>query len=155
MPQTSHTASFERVVNAATLFDPSASSPPKQKKGLEGILVLLVEDDDLVREILSRVLADRGCTVIAAGSGREALERATTCSGSLDLLLCDVVLPDMRAVDVCHRVTAAHDGVRALFMSGYGDEVLTVHGIVPGIRVLPKPFDSAELIQAVQMTLEE
>jgi CheY-like chemotaxis protein len=132
---------------------PSASSP-KKKKGLEGTVVLLVEDDDLVREILSRVLSDRGCVVLTAGSGREALERATACSGSLDLLLCDVVLPDMRAVDVHDRVATVHAGVKALFMSGYGDDVLSVHGIVPGVRVLPKPFDSAELIEAVRMALE-
>jgi two-component system cell cycle sensor histidine kinase/response regulator CckA len=124
------------------------------QKGLEGTVVLLVEDDNLVREILSRVLSDRGCVVLTAGSGREALEQATAWSGPLDLLLCDVVLPDMRAVDVCHRVAAAHDGVRALFMSGYGDDVLSVHGIVSGVRVLPKPFDSAELIEAVRVALE-
>ena len=154
MQQTSHTACYEPVVNVATVFDPSASSPPKRRKGLEGTLVLLVEDDDLVREILSRVLSDRGCVVLSAGSGREALERATACSGSLDLLLCDVVLPDMRAIDVWRRVRAAHAGTRALFMSGYGDDVLSVHGIVPGVRVLPKPFDSTELLQAVWATLE-
>jgi PAS domain S-box-containing protein len=98
--------------------------------------VLLVEDEDAVRVLASRVLAEQGYAVHEARNGREALAVLERPDHGIDLVLTDVVMPDMGGVELADRVAAAHPDVRIVYMSGYseGDK------LHPGVRQSPYPF---------------
>jgi len=107
---------------------------PKPARGTE--TVLLVEDEDSVRALASRVLAEQGYAVLEARNGREALAVLDRPDHGIHLVLTDVVMPDMGGVELADRVAAAHPNVRIVYMSGYseGDK------LHPGVRSSPYPF---------------
>ena len=98
--------------------------------------VLLVEDEEAVRTLAARVLAEQGYAVHEARNGREALAVLERPDHGIDLVLTDVVMPDMGGVELADRVAAAHPDVRIVYMSGYseGDK------LHPGVRRSPYPF---------------
>jgi len=98
--------------------------------------VLLVEDEESVRTLAARVLAEQGYAVHEARNGREALAVLERPDHGIDLVLTDVVMPDMGGVELADRVAAAHPDVRIVYMSGYseGDK------LHPGVRRSPYPF---------------
>jgi PAS domain S-box-containing protein len=107
---------------------------PQMTRGTE--TVLLVEDEDAVRVLAARVLAEQGYAVLEARNGREALAVLERPDHGIHLVLTDVVMPDMGGVELADRVAAAHPDVRIVYMSGYseGDKLR------PGIRQSPYPF---------------
>jgi PAS domain S-box-containing protein len=107
---------------------------PTPARGTE--TVLLVEDEDSVRALASRVLAEQGYAVLEARNGREALALLDRPDHGVHLVLTDVVMPDMGGVELADRVAAAHPNVRIVYMSGYseGDK------LQPGVRSSPYPF---------------
>ncbi|MGH7514582.1 MAG: PAS domain-containing protein [Gemmatimonadales bacterium] len=107
---------------------------PPMTRGTE--TVLLVEDEDAVRALAARVLAEHGYAVHEARNGREALAVLERPDHGIHLVLTDVVMPDMGGVELADRVAAAHPDVRIVYMSGYseGDK------LHPGIRQSPYPF---------------
>jgi CheY-like chemotaxis protein len=114
--------------------------------------ILLVEDEEPVRELVRRVLEDAGYEVLAAGLPSEA-ERLLAEAGHVDLLLSDVVMPEMSGYDLAARVREAHPEIRLMFMSGYAHSV-------PGAeqakgRLLKKPFAPEQLARAVRSTLDD
>jgi len=98
--------------------------------------VLLVEDEEAVRTLAARVLVEQGYAVHEARNGREALAVLERPDHGIDLVLTDVVMPDMGGVELADRVAAAHPDVRIVYMSGYseGDK------LHPGVRRSPYPF---------------
>jgi two-component system cell cycle sensor histidine kinase/response regulator CckA len=114
--------------------------------------VLLVEDDEGVRDYVSRLLSHSGYRVTACASGAEALEAGT----GFDLVLSDIILPEMNGVEVVRELKRRNPGLRALFMSGFLeslDEYADV--LVPGRNFVAKPVVPKVLLRAVERALAE
>ncbi|MEV6302930.1 PAS domain S-box protein [Actinoplanes sp. NPDC051861] len=118
-----------------------------------GATVLVVEDEDALREVTCRILRRGGYTVLAADTGEEALRLAA--GHSIDVLLTDVIMPGMLGKDLAAAIMKAWPATRVLFMSGYAQPVLTNHGTLSAdVHLLEKPFTSAELMRALHEELQ-
>ncbi|GLY06824.1 PAS domain S-box protein [Actinoplanes sp. NBRC 101535] len=118
-----------------------------------GATVLVVEDEDALREVTCRILRRGGYTVLAAGSGDEALRLAG--ENPVDVLLTDVIMPGMLGKDLATAVATRRPGTRVVFMSGYAQPVLTTHGtLTADVHLIEKPFTSAELMRALHDELQ-
>jgi len=128
-------------------------SEPALKQGFETIL--LVEDDDAVRELVRAMLAARGYSVLAP---RHPMEVESFCeghTGRIHLLLTDLILPGVSGRDIAKRVRSLRPEVKVLFMSGYTDDaIIQRHGIDPSFAFLPKPFSSTTLASKVREVLD-
>lgn len=127
--------------------------PARLERGTETIL--LVEDEPLVRGITNEVLTEHGYTIIEAQDGMSALALAEKHHEAIDLLLTDVVLPQISGRDLAEQVRAKCPRVRVLFMSGYTEDAIVHRGVLErGIEFLPKPFTPEGLVRKVQSVLE-
>jgi CheY-like chemotaxis protein len=115
----------------------------------------LVEDEPLVRDLAVQVLRAQGYTVLVAGSGGAALALARAHSGTIDLLVTDVVMPQMSGTQVAQQLSATRPGVKVLYISGYTENT-TVHRDVleQGIAFLAKPFTPSVLAHKVREVLD-
>ncbi len=130
---------------------PRAAAAPA-REGTETIL--LVEDEPGVRLLARTVLADSGYTVLEAGGGRQALQIAKAHSGPIQLLLSDVVMPDLNGGELARLLTSLRPEMKSLFMSGHADSALMRFVPTKGaIRLLAKPFTRDELLSAVRELL--
>ncbi|MFP4476006.1 MAG: PAS domain S-box protein [Desulfatibacillaceae bacterium] len=128
-------------------------APVKDSKGTETILV--VEDQPQVLKLTKNILVRAGYRVLAMGGPEAALEQVEMYSKSIDLVLTDVVMPDMNGKDLVKKLESVRPGIRALFMSGYTENVIAKHGVLDdGINFLPKPFTAAALTAKVREVLE-
>lgn len=126
-----------------------AASPP----GRETILV--VEDDEAVRELAREILEERGYTVLTAGHPRDALQISERRTAPIPLLVTDLVMPEMNGWELADRLTAAQPEMRVLYMSGYTVDGLAAHGALrPGTAWLPKPFTPDDLARKVREVLD-
>jgi PAS domain S-box-containing protein len=107
--------------------------------------VLVVEDEDAVREIIRRVLSRHGYEVLTASDGLAALTVAQNHTGPVDLLITDVVMPHMSGKDLAEALLKARPGLPVLFMSGYAQDVMAVGGL----PFLGKPFTAEALLEQV------
>jgi signal transduction histidine kinase len=113
--------------------------PPKLPRGSETIL--LVEDEDSVRDFTAKLLSRQGYRVVEAREGREALEKVQTLDSPIDLLMTDVVMPHMDGHDLAHRLSKMYDGIKVLYMSGYSNTFIANRGMIHrGKAFLQKPF---------------
>ncbi len=117
--------------------------------------VLVVEDDDIVRRLATRVLERGGYTVLAAGTGEEALRLCLEASGGIELIVADVGLPDMRGPEMGQSLLELEPAARILFMSGHSPEDLADVARLSNAHFLPKPFDPDQLLRSVAATLED
>jgi PAS domain S-box-containing protein len=116
--------------------------------------ILLVEDEDGVREVIEETLRARGYRVLAASRGSEALQIAEFIEDDIHLLVTDVVMPHMSGREVALRLTARRPDLRVLYLSGYTDDAILHHGILdPGTYFLQKPFAAVELARKVREVL--
>ena len=150
---TSHAggAQFTIYLPAATgsVDDGELSGPAAAPLAAGTETILLVEDEAPVRELVRRVLENAGYVVLAAGLPSEA-ERLLEETAHIDLLLTDVVMPEMSGYDLATRVTELRPNVRRLFISGYAPRVQLVKG-----PLLKKPFAPEELARAVRSALDD
>jgi PAS domain S-box-containing protein len=117
--------------------------------------VLLVEDDDGVRELSRVALESQGYAVLAAAGGREALAALAGRPGGADLLVTDVVMPGMSGRELADAVRATAPGVRVLYVSGYTDDAIVRHGVREGADAfLQKPFTPLGLVRKVRAVLD-
>jgi PAS domain S-box-containing protein len=117
--------------------------------------ILVVEDEDALREVAREVLESNGYRVLTASSGKEALSVAAAHPEPLRLLLTDVVMPGMSGQELADRLRAGRPEMSVLFMSGYSDDVVARRGTMGGeARLLTKPFSVATLAQSVHEVLE-
>jgi PAS domain S-box-containing protein len=130
---------------------------PYSKVGLRGSeTVLVVEDNDMVRNLAARILRKQGYTVLEAHSGREALRLASEHTGKIHLLLTDVVMPQMSGQALVEQLEQVSSGIRVLFMSGYTDNIIAQHGILePGTDLIEKPFSPQALSRKVRGVLDQ
>lgn len=128
------------------------TSPPRSLHGKETIL--LVEDQDMVRKLVSEALEAYGYNVIEASTPTNGLQRADEIEGSIHLLLTDVIMPEMNGREFYQRVSPLHPDMKVLYMSGYTDNVIVHHGVLDeGIDFLEKPFTVQNLILKVRQIL--
>jgi two-component system cell cycle sensor histidine kinase/response regulator CckA len=120
-----------------------------------GATVLLVEDEESVRTLVEKVLERKGYRVLLAGNGREALELAAAYDDEIDLLITDVVMPEVGGRELARRIELDRPGIRILYMSGYSEEAVAQHGVLePGTDFLEKPFTPEVLIERVRLILD-
>ncbi|HEU4641136.1 MAG TPA: PAS domain S-box protein [Gemmatimonadaceae bacterium] len=132
---------------------PVASAPGARPRGTE--TVLLVEDEDSVRTLTRRILEAQGYTVLDASDGLSALGRAAAHAGPIDLLLTDVVMPDMSGSALAEQLAASRPELRVLYMSGYTDDEIVRRGFPESeTRFLQKPFTADALADALRAVLE-
>jgi len=116
--------------------------------------ILLVEDEQRVRDLVSTVLRRCGYTVLEACRGEEALEVARNHVAPIHLLLSDIVMPGMGGRVVAARITELRPGTRILLMSGYSDDVILRTGIAAAdTPFIQKPFTASDLAQKVREVL--
>ncbi len=117
--------------------------------------VLVAEDEDGIRDAVTRVLGRQGYQVLAAADGPAAVELARNHPDPIDLLLTDVIMPGMLGRTLAELVTALVPGVPVVFMSGYAQPLLAADGTVDGeVLLLEKPFTPAALLDRVQSALD-
>ncbi|WP_162010066.1 response regulator [Pelodictyon luteolum] len=116
-----------------------------------GRVVLIVEDEPDILKLCRFVLESRGFTVLVASSPLKALCRVREYAGSIDLLLTDVIMPEMNGSELSARLTELHPDVRVLYMSGYTADIVGSHGVSDrSVNFIQKPFSVKELIGKVQ-----
>jgi CheY-like chemotaxis protein len=129
---------------------------PRAPRARGGETVLVVEDEEAMREVTQRILERNGYRVVTAGRGAEALELVGAHTGELDLLLTDVVMPQMLGKEVAEKVAALRPGIRVLYMSGYARPVLAEQGTLdPTVALVSKPFSEDALLAAIREVLDE
>jgi PAS domain S-box-containing protein len=119
-------------------------------------LILLVEDESMVRELASNILRGLGYDVLEASSGEDALIIALQQKGKIDLLLTDVVMPRMSGKELADRIQTSQSDIKVLFTSGYTDDAIVHLGVLErGTAFLQKPFTPSSLARKVRETLDE
>jgi DNA-binding response OmpR family regulator len=119
------------------------------------ITVLLVEDEDAVRTVTRRILERDGFRVLEARSGVEGMAAARNSSSPIDLLITDVLLPDIGGGEVAREIVKAQPRIRVLYLSGYSDDTLVDLGIAPGpANFIQKPFSSEVLRERIRNLLK-
>jgi PAS domain S-box-containing protein len=117
--------------------------------------ILIVEDQEAGREMITEILSAEGYRILSAGDGNEAQEVVRRSPGKIDLLLTDVVMPKMSGNDLARALALHQPEMRVLYMSGYTTEVVTHHGVLDeGVSFLQKPFSPATLSTRVRQVLD-
>ncbi|HEV8532448.1 MAG TPA: GAF domain-containing protein [Methylomirabilota bacterium] len=130
----------------------AGSSLPAPAHGVETIL--LVEDEDTVRDLTRDILEAHGYTVLEARHGAEALRISEQHSGAIDLMLTDVVMPEMGGREVAERLAVQRPETKVLYMSGYTDSAVVHHGVLDASTAfLQKPFSATVLVRKLREIL--
>ena len=142
-------------VSAAAAFTTSEQRPASSEKRRGSETILLVEDEDAVRGLASRILEKQGYRVIAAQHGREAMDIASKEEGHIHLVLTDVVMPGMNGRGLVERLSGIRPRIKSLYMSGYTDDDIIRRGFIePSKSFLQKPFTSDALLLTVRKVLD-
>ncbi len=118
--------------------------------GRESGTILLVEDEEMVLKLISHMLSTMGYKVLTANSPEAAMERSREYAGEIDLLIADVVMPDLNGRELAKRLAAMRPGLPYLFMSGYSPGLLMLDPAAPFIQ---KPFLIKELAVKIKSAL--
>jgi len=126
---------------------------PPEISGTETLLI--VENEPAIRNLLQVALRRNGYTVLAAESGREALELVRNHADAIHLLITDVVMPDMDGPELVRQLSTIRPDTRTLFMSGYMDDTLGERGILStNANFIQKPFSPRTIAQKVRDILD-
>ena len=137
---------------SSTIEPPPPESTPTDTTGTESIL--LVEDNDVVRELARRTLKQRGYKIYEAQNAEEAIELMAH-GAEVDLLLTDVVMPGLSGPNLAARLLQQRPRLRVLYMSGYSEDAAAMHGSFwGGVPLLQKPFTTAQLAERVRLALD-
>ena len=139
-------------IDEPSTVDHAPQAPTKAAKGAETILV--AEDEDGVRHIVTQMLREQGYTVLPANGGAEAIRIAQSHSGPLQLLVSDIMMPRMSGPELAERLRTMRPEIRVLFVSGYADSGIVKEGeLEPGTDFLQKPFTREQLANKVREVL--
>jgi PAS domain S-box-containing protein len=131
---------------------PTKRGPFREERGSGTIL--LVEDEEAVRDLVQSILVGQGYEVIAADSPWQAEEVAGSFSGDIHLLLTDVVMPGTSGRELATKIMARRPNIRVLYMSGYTENVVTSGGLLEeGLAFLQKPFSPSALLHKIRDVL--
>jgi two-component system cell cycle sensor histidine kinase/response regulator CckA len=136
---------------------PAAAAPQAAADtGAAGRTILLAEDEDGVRQAVTRILTRAGYRVLAAPNGQEALSIAERHDGIIHALITDVVMPGMNGRQLGEALQRARPGTPILHMSGFAAPIMTEQGLLaPGVTIVGKPFTKSELLNALSAVLTE
>ncbi|WP_433384549.1 ATP-binding response regulator [Actinoplanes sp. CA-142083] len=131
---------------------PPAPAAPKPQ---ESLTVLLVDDEDDLRDVTARFIGKAGYRVLTAADGNEALKVAERHQGPIHCLVTDVMMPGMDGRQLAHKFLGDHPDTKVIFISGYAEALIDDDGrsLEPGRTILAKPFSSAELTAALKAAL--
>ena len=142
------------AADSAQPASPGISREESPVRGSETILV--VEDEPSILKMVTMMLEMEGYTVLPAGSPGEAIRLAREHSGDIELLVSDVVMPEMNGRDLARNIISLYPKVRRLFMSGYTADVIAHQGVLnEGVNFLQKPFSKKELTTAIRRALDD
>jgi two-component system, cell cycle sensor histidine kinase and response regulator CckA len=129
---------------------------PKKTRDLSGSeTILLVEDNEQVRDIARSILGRFGYRILEAENGTEALKFSALPEESVDLLLTDVVMPDMNGKELFTQLIKEFPTLKVIYMSGYTDNVIVHHGVLDdGVQFIQKPFTTQSLVSKVREVME-
>lgn len=131
----------------------AASEAEQLPRGHE--TVMLVEDEDAIRTLASRVLRKQGYTVHSYPNGLEALAAFATIGDTVQLIVTDAVMPEMNGRELADAVRSTHPDIRILFVSGYAEDVIASRGAHEATEdFLPKPYSTAALVRRVREALD-
>ncbi|RJP22190.1 MAG: response regulator [Candidatus Omnitrophota bacterium] len=118
--------------------------------------ILLAEDQDMVRQLVSRALQEKGYLVLDANSGAQAMQIQEQYKDAIHLLITDVIMPGMSGRELSNRMTSLRPDLKTIYISGYTENVISHHGVLePGTLLLQKPFRMEILLQEVRRALDE
>ena len=116
----------------------------------------MVEDDERVRNVATKVLRNAGYRVLSASNGEAALDLASHDREPIHLLVTDVVMPGMNGRQLAEHLAEGHPETRTLFTSGYTDNIIAHHGVLErGIEFLSKPYALEALTRRVREMLDK
>jgi len=139
----------ERASDVAPLVPPQEAEPGGSE------VILLVEDEEMLRSMIRESLVASGYTVLTAANGVAALAVAAGHEGRIDLLLTDAVMPVMGGKDLSVRLAATRPEVKALYMSGYTEDAVVRHGVLRAqVDFIQKPFSPEALARKVREVLD-
>jgi two-component system, cell cycle sensor histidine kinase and response regulator CckA len=142
-----------RALDASMPAVKTPSVVPARSTGSETILV--VEDEEALREVIQRILEASGFAVLTAAGGPQAVSTAAQHAGDIHLLVTDVVMPKMSGRALAQELSKARPALRVLFMSGYTDDTVIHHGVLEaGTPFLSKPFTAGDLTSKVREVLD-
>jgi len=131
-------------------------STVKESTSLPQISILLVEDDEMVRELTKEILEELGHTVIATESSKDALSFCKNNELDNYLLLTDVIMPEMSGPELKQAINLITPNVKTLFMSGYTNDAISHQGVLDeGAYFIQKPFTMDELARKVIEAIEQ
>jgi len=132
---------------------PNEFSEEKIPKGNETILI--VEDEPAILSMTQRLLTSQGYNVLSANSPGKAIHLCAEFKGKINLLITDVIMPDMNGKQLASKLQATHSDLKCLFMSGYTSNVIVHHGVLEkGVQFIQKPFSLKDLASSVRKALE-
>ncbi|MCI0458338.1 MAG: response regulator, partial [Gemmataceae bacterium] len=135
----------------------TAPAAPRESGAVAGRqeTVLLVEDEDAVRTMVRRILQAKGYTVLEARDGAHALQVSAGWASGIDLMLTDVVMPEMDGPQLAGRIQPLRPGMKVLYMSGYTDDAMVRQSVTAaGKPFLQKPFSPRALATRVREVLD-
>jgi PAS domain S-box-containing protein len=157
--------SEQRHGTSFKVYLPCADAPPGSKRGLSADgtrsprgteTILVVEDEAAVRLLTRHALQMAGYTVLDAGNAADAIQLSEQHGGSIDLLITDVVMPQMGGRALAGNLAAARPKMKVLFVSGYTSDTVVRHGVLMGgVDFLQKPFTPTSLGRKVREVLEK
>jgi|GEM_PF-2283080 len=116
--------------------------------------ILVVEDDEALCVLTVRILEKGGYRVLSSHKPWDAIEKAMKYNGHLDLLITDVIMPDLKGPDVYQKLAESYPHIRVLYMSGYTENMITRHGVFKeGVSFIQKPFSKHMLLECVEKIL--
>lgn len=117
--------------------------------------VLLVEDEPAILRMTMTMLEREGFTVMGAGTPGEAIRLAEEYTGHIDLLMTDVVMPEMNGRDLGEKITSLYPGIKILYMSGYPANIIAQQGVLDdGVAFIQKPFSKADMVVKLRGVLD-
>jgi len=149
-------ATFKIYLPRLVAAEDADKTVPEKKTAAGGKeTILLVEDEPTILRMTRMMLERKGYIVISAATPSEAIEKAKNPSTVIDLLMTDVVMPEMNGRDLAANVTAIHADIKLLFMSGYTANVIAHQGILDdGVVFIQKPFSMADMTMKVREILD-
>ena len=142
------------VESAPVDFTRTPLQPVEKSDNFETVLV--VEDEEIVRELVCEVLEHQGYNVLCACDGIEALNMAEDYDGEIHLLVTDVIMPHMNGHELAHKLTALRPDMKVLYVSGYSDNDIGDHGTLdPRFELLQKPFTPQVLARKIRDVIHD
>jgi signal transduction histidine kinase/ActR/RegA family two-component response regulator len=140
--------------HAESPLTPAEPSPPPLERSLREETILVVEDEEVVRQLLCSVLEDSGYQVLCAGSPNDAISLVRRHTGPIQLLVSDVVMPEMHGPELARQLAGMQPEMKVLFVSGYSENDISDQGVLdPHLDVLQKPFTHQSLLRKISSVL--